>query len=147
MRCFPAAIFCCLLLLFAAVCYADAPASDTLPVTVRDKNGLPLVGVWLTLHPLGRIVMTDGKGAAAFKGLPPGPYTVSLAPAGYHFSTLPITLSANATSGMTFVLEKSGASTVTMQDTAGRRTLITVPLVPRPVNPPPSEYLLTPPVP
>ncbi len=145
MRCFPAAIFCCLLLL-AAPSQSDVPASGTLPVTVRDKNGMPLVGVWLTLHPLGRIVMTGGKGTAAFTSLPPGPYTVTLAPAGYYPLTLPITLAANAASSLTCVLEKNGASSVTTQDAAGQRFLVTVPPVPRLVNPPP-EYLLTPPVP
>lgn len=146
MRCFPAALFCCLLLFGTTVSQADALASLTLPVTVRDGNGTPLVGVWLTLNPSGHIVMTDGKGTATFTGLPPGSYTVSLALAGYHPLPPPITLAANAASSLTCVLEKSGASTVTTQDSAGKHFLITLPPVPRPVNPPP-EYLLTPPVP
>ena len=146
MRCLPAAVFCCLLLFLAAPSRSDVSASGTLPVTVRDRNGMPLVGVWLTLHPLGRIVMTDGKGAAAFAGLPPGPYTVSLAPTGYHPLTLPIALAADATSSLTCVLEKNGTSTVTTQGAAGEHFVVTVPPVPRPVNPP-LEYLLTPPVP
>ena len=144
MRCFPAAVFCCLLLL-AAPSRSDVSASGILPVKVRDRNGMPLVGVWLTLHPLGRIVMTDGKGAAAFTGLPPGPYTVSLAPTGYHSLTLPITFAADAVSSLTCVLERNGTSTVTTQDAAGNHFFVTVPPVPRSVNPP-LEYLLTPPV-
>ncbi len=146
MRCFPAAVFCCLLLFYIAPSQADVPVSCTLPVTVRDRNGTPLVGVWFTLHLLGHIVMTDAKGTAAFTGLPPGPYTVSLAPVGYFPLTLPITLSVNASCRLVCVLEKNGASNITTQDATGTHYQITAPPVPRPVNPPP-EYLLTPPVP
>ena len=146
MRCFPAAVFCCLLLLSAVSSQSAAPASGNLPVMVHDRNGMPLTGVRLILQPSGRTMLTDAKGTVTFMSLPPGPYTVSLAPAGYSPLTLPITLAADAASSLTCVMEKSGASTVTTQDAAGRHFLLTGPLVLRLVNPPP-EYLLTPPVP
>lgn len=144
MRCLPAALFCPLLG-FAAVSQADAPASITLPITVRDRNGTPLASVWLTLRPTGYIIITDGKGSATFRGLPPGKYTVNLAPAGYYPLSLPITLAANAKSSLDFTLEKGGTSSVRTHDAAGGSQTLFVPPVPFPINPPP-EYLLTPPV-
>ena len=142
MRCFPIAALC--LLLFAFVARADTPGS--LPVTVRDRNGTPLVGVRLTLQPSARAVMTDRRGQATFTGVPPGSYIVSLAPLGYQPLSLPVTLTADAESSMGFVLEKNGPASVATRSAAGTDYRVIVPGVPHPVNPPP-EYLLTPPVP
>jgi len=146
MRCFPAAVFCCLLLFCIAPSQADAPASGTLLVTVHDRNRMPRAAIRLTLQPLGRTTTTNRNGAASFTALPPGSYTLSLAPPSYFPMSQPVTLAANASSGIDFLLSPNGVVEITMHDATGRRGKFIVPPVLRPVNPP-TEYLLTPPVP
>ena len=120
------AVFCLLLLGIAATARADSPKTAGLSMTVRDRDGKPLVGVWLTLRPLGRVTMTDENGEAKFAGLLPGKYVVSLAPAGYFPVAALVTMMADSQGTYLLVLlEKTG---------------------PRP-PPPPTEYLFTPPVP
>ena len=135
----------CLLVSLAVMAQADPSATCSLSSTVRDRDGKPLAGVWLTLTPAGGLTMTDGKGAAVFRDLPPGSYTVSLAAAGYYPVASTVTLSAHAISSIDFTLEKGGASNIRIHGTAGGSDQIIVPPVPRPATPPP-EYLLTPPV-
>lgn len=143
-RLFP---FCLCLLGLAIIAQADPPATCSLSNTVRDRSGKPLVGVRLTLMPSGHIAMTDEKGAAVFRNLPPGPCTVSFAPVGYYPVAATVTLSASAMSSIDFKLEKSGVSNIRINTPVGGSYQIIVPPVPPPAIPPPPEYLLTPPVP
>lgn len=146
MRPVPLFRFFCLLLAAPSLFPGQAApaATESLAATVQYRGGKPLVGVWLTLQPSGRVTMTDSKGAARFAGLPPGAYTVSLAPPGYPSLAAPVTL-AGPDNRLDVTLEKSGAATTVFHSAAGNDFKLTLP--PVPLTPRPTEYLLTPPVP
>jgi outer membrane receptor protein involved in Fe transport len=86
-------------------------ARGTLRGTVRDAQGAPLVGAYVSFPVLERTVATDGSGTFVIRGLPPSSIVVTIRAMGHQPITRHVTIKAGSDERLDVTL---AASTVTL---------------------------------